>query len=73
MALRVAEAEEGDGVALLVVGVVLLVSGAIYEMFTGKSPILPPRLFKTRTTAAVMFFVFIHAFVFFSASFSARA
>ncbi|KZV86039.1 MFS general substrate transporter [Exidia glandulosa HHB12029] len=56
-------------IALLVVGAVLLVAAATYEMYTTRSPILPPRLFKTRTTAAVLFFVFIHAFVFFSASF----
>ncbi|GJJ12694.1 hypothetical protein Clacol_006938 [Clathrus columnatus] len=37
-------------IVLLVVGVVLLIAASINELFTKRSPILPPRLFKTRTT-----------------------
>ena len=53
----------------LVVGVILLISGSINEIFTSKEPIIPPRLFKTRTTTACLICVFIHGFVFFCASY----
>jgi len=33
-------------IALLVVGLVLLVSGAVNEAYTKRSPIVPPRLFR---------------------------
>ncbi|EJD36920.1 MFS general substrate transporter [Auricularia subglabra TFB-10046 SS5] len=56
-------------IALLVAGVVLLIFSAIYELYTTKSPIIPPRLMKTRTSAAVFISIFIHAFAFFTASF----
>ncbi|EJD36911.1 MFS general substrate transporter [Auricularia subglabra TFB-10046 SS5] len=56
-------------IALLVVGVVLLVFSLIYELYTTKSPIIPPRLMKTRTSAAIFINIFVHAFAFFSASF----
>ncbi|KAG8742710.1 hypothetical protein FRC10_000984 [Ceratobasidium sp. 414] len=56
-------------IALIVVGGVLLIAGAINEMFTGRSPIIPPRLFKTRTTAMLLVSVFIHALAFFTASY----
>ncbi|KAG8698490.1 hypothetical protein FRC08_005882 [Ceratobasidium sp. 394] len=56
-------------IALIVVGGVLLIAGAVNEMFTGRSPIVPPRLFKTRTTAMLLVSVFIHAMAFFAASY----
>ncbi|KAG9086328.1 hypothetical protein FRC06_003147 [Ceratobasidium sp. 370] len=56
-------------IALIAVGGVLLVAGAANEMFTSRSPIIPPRLFKTRTTAMLLVSVFIHAMAFFSASY----
>ncbi|QRV79122.1 major facilitator superfamily transporter [Ceratobasidium sp. AG-Ba] len=56
-------------ISLIVVGGVLLIAGAINEMHTTRSPIVPPRLFKTRTTAMILVSVFIHAMAFFSASY----
>ncbi|KAJ1304324.1 hypothetical protein OPQ81_005483 [Rhizoctonia solani] len=56
-------------IALIVVGGVLLVAGSINEIFTTRSPIIPPRLFKTRTTAMLLISVFIHALAFFSATY----
>ncbi|KAG8773549.1 hypothetical protein FRC12_002470 [Ceratobasidium sp. 428] len=56
-------------IALIVVGGVLLIAGAINEMYTSRGPIIPPRLFKTRTTAMLLVSVFIHAMAFFAASY----
>lgn len=56
-------------IALLVVGCVLLVSAACWESYTSRSPIIPPRLFRTRTTAIILFTVFLHGFAFFGASY----
>ncbi|KAL5507329.1 hypothetical protein ACEPAH_6785 [Sanghuangporus vaninii] len=50
----------------LIIGVVLLMSGLVNEVITKREPIIPPRLFKTRTTAGCLISVFIHSFVFFS-------
>ncbi|KAL5523984.1 hypothetical protein ACEPAG_8157 [Sanghuangporus baumii] len=55
--------------APLIIGVVLLTSGLINEGITNREPIIPPRLFKTRTTAGCLISVFIHSFVFFSVVF----
>lgn len=56
-------------IALLALGVALLVFGAVNEIFTSRQPVVPPRLFKTRTTAAILISVFLHAFCFFAASY----
>ncbi|GJE96610.1 MFS general substrate transporter [Phanerochaete sordida] len=56
-------------IALLAVGGVVLLIAALWECFTTRSPIIPPRLFKTRTTAIILITVFLHAFAFFAASF----
>ncbi|KAF7354722.1 Membrane transporter [Mycena sanguinolenta] len=56
-------------IALLVAGCVTLGLGVTVEMWTNRSPIIPPRLFKTRTTGLIFFTVFLHAFAFFSAAF----
>ncbi|KAF8121969.1 MFS general substrate transporter [Boletus edulis] len=58
-----------ETIAPLVVGIVLLIAGGINEVFTKRSAILPPRLFKTRTTAIILVTVFLHAVVFFGASY----
>ncbi|KAG6370083.1 MFS general substrate transporter [Boletus reticuloceps] len=58
-----------ETIAPLVVGIVLLIAGGINEVFTKRSAILPPRLFKTRTTAIILVTVFLHAVVFFAASY----
>ncbi|CAE6445742.1 putative transporter C3H1,06c [Rhizoctonia solani AG-1 IB] len=56
-------------IALIVVGGALLIAGSINEILTPRSPIIPPRLFKTRTTAMLLISVFIHAMAFFSATY----
>ncbi|KAF8843667.1 MFS general substrate transporter [Paxillus ammoniavirescens] len=56
-------------IALLVVGLVLLIVGGINEIFTTRSAILPARLFKTRTTGIILITAFLHAIVFFAASY----
>lgn len=56
-------------IALVAVGGVLLVVAGVYETFTTRLPILPPRLFQTRTTAILLVTTLIHALVFFSISY----
>lgn len=51
------------------IGGLLLVFGAFNEIFTIREPIIPPRLFKTRTTTGILLATFIHAILFFSASY----
>ncbi|KAG2343385.1 MFS general substrate transporter [Suillus weaverae] len=53
-----------ETIALLAVGGTLLIIGGINEIFTKKSPIIPPRLFKTRTTGFILVSVFLHSVVF---------
>ncbi|KAG1836612.1 MFS general substrate transporter [Suillus subluteus] len=57
-----------ETIALLAVGGTLLIIGGINEIFTKKSPIIPPRLFKTRTTGLTLVSVFLHAVIFFAVS-----
>ncbi|KAF8798178.1 MFS general substrate transporter [Phlegmacium glaucopus] len=56
-------------IALLVVGCVVLFAGAVNEVYTKRSPIIPPRLFRTRTTAIILITNFLHAVVFFTGAF----
>ncbi|GLB34845.1 putative membrane transporter [Lyophyllum shimeji] len=56
-------------ISLLVVGCVLLVAGAVNELFTKRSPIVPPRLFQTRTTGLLLITTFFHAVAFFAGAF----
>ncbi|KDQ61019.1 hypothetical protein JAAARDRAFT_32018 [Jaapia argillacea MUCL 33604] len=56
-------------IALLVVGGVLILAGAINEAFTTRAPIVPPRLFKTRTTGIILVIVFLHALAFFAGAY----
>lgn len=56
-------------ISLLVVGGVLLVLAGVWECYTDRSPIIPPRLFKTRTTAIILITNFFHGFVFFTVAF----
>ncbi|KAJ7204633.1 major facilitator superfamily domain-containing protein [Mycena haematopus] len=56
-------------IALLVASCVTLAIGVVVELWTDRSPIIPPRLFKTRTTGLIFFTVFLHSFAFFSAAF----
>ncbi|KAJ7709772.1 MFS general substrate transporter [Mycena rosella] len=56
-------------IALLTVGGVLLVAGGVNEGLTKRSPIIPPRLFQTRTTAVILICTFFHAIAFFSGAY----
>ncbi|EPT06037.1 hypothetical protein FOMPIDRAFT_1021147 [Fomitopsis schrenkii] len=56
-------------IAPLVIGVVLLILAMVNEFYTKRSPIMPPRLFKVRTTAFILISVFLHAFAFFTGTF----
>ncbi|TFK42410.1 MFS amino acid permease [Crucibulum laeve] len=56
-------------ISLIVIGGFLLISVAINESFTKRSPIIPPRLFRTRTTSIILISTFFHAVAFFSGSF----
>ncbi|KAL5523988.1 hypothetical protein ACEPAG_8161 [Sanghuangporus baumii] len=58
-----------ETISTLVVGGVLLIAGSVNEIYTSKEPIIPPRLFQTRTTAAILISVFFHSMTFFSASY----
>ncbi|KAI9571312.1 MFS general substrate transporter [Boletus coccyginus] len=57
-----------ETISLLVIGGILLVVYAINEVYTKRSAIIPPRLFKacTRTTGLILISVFLHAVVFFT-------
>ncbi|KAI0374828.1 MFS amino acid permease [Pilatotrama ljubarskyi] len=55
--------------APLVVGIVLLVVASVNELWTKRSPIIPARLFKTRTTAAILVTTFLHAFTVFAGAY----
>lgn len=56
-------------ICLLSLGCVLIVLGAVNEVFTQRSPIVPPRLFKTRTTTFILISVFFHALAFFAGAY----
>ncbi|KAF7790211.1 hypothetical protein EIP86_001163 [Pleurotus ostreatoroseus] len=56
-------------IALLVVGFVLLACAGCWEAYTTRVPIIPPRLFRTRTTCIILITVFLHGFAFFAGSF----
>ncbi|KAI0093668.1 MFS general substrate transporter [Irpex rosettiformis] len=56
-------------IAPLVIGLVMLVAASINEIFTTRSAIVPPRLFKTRTTSFILISVFFHALAFFAGAF----
>jgi len=56
-------------IAPLAIGVVLLIAAGINEIYTKRSPIVPPRLFKTRTTTFILISVFLHAIAFFCGTF----
>ncbi|KAJ7632749.1 MFS general substrate transporter [Roridomyces roridus] len=58
-----------ETIALLAVGCCLLVAAAVNETFTTRSPIIPPRLFRTRTTAMILISTFLHGIAFFSGAY----
>lgn len=48
----------------LIPGGVCLAAAVVNELYTTRQPLIPPRLFKTRTTGGTLTSVFIHALVF---------
>ncbi|KAG8949457.1 hypothetical protein FRC04_008556 [Tulasnella sp. 424] len=56
-------------IALITVSVPIIAAGIVNEFYTSRRPIIPPRLFKTRTTLLILITVFLHGFAFFSAAF----
>ena len=52
-------------IAPLVIGAACIVAGLINEVYTKQSPVIPPRLFHTRTTAAILAITFFHGTAFF--------
>ncbi|KAI0374864.1 MFS amino acid permease [Pilatotrama ljubarskyi] len=56
-------------IAPLAIGVVLLIVATVNELWTKRSAIIPPRLFKTRTTALILISTFLHAFSFFAGAY----
>lgn len=53
----------------LALGAVLLLLGAVNEVYTKQAPVVPPRLFKTRTTAALLILTFCHGVAFFAGAY----
>ncbi|KIK34493.1 hypothetical protein CY34DRAFT_26843 [Suillus luteus UH-Slu-Lm8-n1] len=53
-----------ETITLFATGGTLLIIGGINEIFTKRSPIIPPRLFKTRTTGFTLVSVFLHGLLF---------
>lgn len=58
-----------ETIALLVVGFVLLIACGINEYYTTRSPIVPPRLFRTRTTAVILLGNLVHGMTFMAGAF----
>jgi len=56
-------------IALIVISGVLFAAGIVNELYTKRIPIIPPRIFKTRTTGLILVSVFIHGFAFFAATY----
>ncbi|RDX56815.1 MFS amino acid permease [Lentinus brumalis] len=56
-------------IAPLAIGVACLIAASVNELFTKRSPIIPPRLFKTRTTGLILISTFLHALAFFSGTY----
>lgn len=61
--------DKASTIALVTIGLVLLIAGGIYECYTTRSPVVPPRLFKTRTTTILLVSCLFHAVAFFSGAF----
>lgn len=48
----------------IITGGICLIAAIINELYTTRQPLVPPRLFKTRTTGGVLISVFLHGVVF---------
>ncbi|GAA5960413.1 hypothetical protein JCM3765_007503 [Sporobolomyces pararoseus] len=58
-----------NAIACLTVGCVVLAAAVAVELTTKRSPIIPPRLFKIRTSAAVLIGTFFQSFAFMALSY----
>jgi len=56
-------------IALIAVGGTLIFATIIWDFHTTRQPILPPRLFRNRTTAALLFGCLMHGIAFFAGSY----
>ncbi|KAJ3763861.1 MFS general substrate transporter [Lentinula raphanica] len=61
--------DDAETIALITIGGVLLIVASVHEIYTTKSAILPPRLFKTRTTSIILVSSFLHAICFFQGAY----
>ncbi|EJU01144.1 MFS general substrate transporter [Dacryopinax primogenitus] len=61
--------QDARTLGMLISGLVLYVPAIIWEFYTTKDAIIPPRLFKTRTTGILMFNVLIHGIAFLAGSY----
>ncbi|RDX43364.1 MFS amino acid permease [Lentinus brumalis] len=58
-----------ETIAPLAVGVACLITASVNELLTNRSPIIPPRLFKTRTTGLILISTFLHALATFAGTY----
>ncbi|THH13934.1 hypothetical protein EW146_g6336 [Bondarzewia mesenterica] len=58
-----------ETIALLTIGGLLMLAASVNEIYTTRSPIIPPRLFKTRTTAIILITTLLHAIAFFGGAY----
>jgi hypothetical protein len=56
-------------IALVAVGGICILSAIVWDCFTTRQPIIPPRLFRNRTTAALLFGCLMHGISFFAGAF----
>lgn len=56
-------------IASLAIGGVLFISTGFYEYFVAREPVIPPRLFRTRTTTCILLSSTLQSITFFSASY----
>ena len=61
-----------ETIACLTIGCVVLCAAIVVELKTKRSPIIPPRLFKIRTSAAVLIGTFMQSFGFMALSYYVR-
>ncbi|KAK7686305.1 hypothetical protein QCA50_010529 [Cerrena zonata] len=61
--------KSAETLAPLIIGIMVLFAAAAWEGYTERSPIVPPRLFQTRTTGILLFTTFIHGMCFFMCAF----
>ena len=61
--------QSAETIATITTGGVLMVSFVVWEFHTTRQPLISPRLFKTRTTALLLFGVFCHGITFFAATY----